>query len=416
MKRRKKSRGAVEQASGHFGQEPAGKGGSGLKIRRCIFLALWMLSLAAITFFGGTVSYGLFWGMTLLPVVSVTYIAFVYFRFKVYQEIGNRSMVCGQPETWFFVLQNEDRFAFTSVSVRLFSDFSYVEELPGDVEYELLPGDRFTFETKLVCRYRGEYEVGIRDVTVTDFLGIFRVRYDNPGIIKALVSPRIVPLTELKCLGEFQALLRRETFRENEPDVVVRDYMPGDPLKQIHWKATARERKLKTRTRKGEEKQGISIFCDMTRWYRDRKQYLPVENKMLEVLLALGFFFAGRDTGFTAYYGQQGLVRQQVRGMEDFDGFYRKTADVAFGPEEEPGTLLARLMAGEGLWDSKACFLVLHRPDRRILEMTEYLALGGVMTVICLVSDQFQESYIGQNSERRKIVRVPIEADLEGVL
>ena len=187
MKRRKKSRDAGEQASGHSGQEPAGKGGSGLKIRRWIFFVLWMLSLAAITFFGGTVSYGLFWGMTLLPVVSVTYIAFVYFRFKVYQEIGNRSMVCGQPETWFFVLQNEDRFAFTSVSVRLFSDFSYVEELPGDVEYELLPGDRFTFETKLVCRYRGEYEVGIRDVTVTDFLGIFRVRYDNPGIIKALV-------------------------------------------------------------------------------------------------------------------------------------------------------------------------------------------------------------------------------------
>ncbi len=60
--------------------------------------------------------------------------------------------------------------------------------------------------------------------------------------------------------------------------------------------------------------------------------------------------------------------------------------------------------------------MILHRPDRRILEMTEYLALGGVMTVICLVSDQFQESYIRQNSERRKIVRVPIEADLEGVL
>ena len=69
-------------------------------------------------------------------------------------------MVCGQPEDYTFILQNENFFAFSGVGVKLFSDFSYVEELPGDTEYELLPGDRFTYKTRLVCRYRGEYEVG----------------------------------------------------------------------------------------------------------------------------------------------------------------------------------------------------------------------------------------------------------------
>ncbi len=101
-------------------------------------MILWLLSLAAITCYGGAVSYGLFWGMTLLPAVSLGYIVWVYFRFKIYQEIGSRSMVCGRPESYFFVLKNEDFFAYAGVSVRLYSDFSYVEELPGDVELSLI--------------------------------------------------------------------------------------------------------------------------------------------------------------------------------------------------------------------------------------------------------------------------------------
>ncbi len=111
--------------------------------------------------------------------------------------------MCGhRPETYFFVLKNEDRFAYAGVSIHLFSDFSYVEDLPGDT-------------------------------------------------VKALVSPRIVPLTELKSLEKFQAVLSRQAFLDTEPDVIVRDYVEEDSLKQIHWKATAREGRLKVRTRTG---------------------------------------------------------------------------------------------------------------------------------------------------------------------
>ena len=137
---------------------------AGRKKYRFLFLCLWVLSLAAISFSGGAVSYGFFFGMTVLPFVSLFYILCVYLRFKIYQELGSRSMVCGEPTEYFFVLENEEYFAFTGVSIRLFSDFSYVEELPDDTEYELLPGDRFTYETRLVCKYRGEYEVGVKEV------------------------------------------------------------------------------------------------------------------------------------------------------------------------------------------------------------------------------------------------------------
>lgn len=387
-----------------------------MKIRRFIFAGLWILSLAAITNYGGTVSYGFFFGMCLVPVVSLIYMACVYSRFKIYQEVGSRDMVCGQPQSYLFVLQNEDKFAFTSVSVRLFQDFSYVEDMPGDREYELLPGDRFSFETRIVCRYRGEYEVGIEEVTVTDFFRLFQLRYRNPSMVKALVRPRVVALTELKSVEEFHVLLRKEAQARTEMDVLVRDYVEGDPPKQIHWKLAAREDKLKTRLRTGEEKEGIGLFCDMRRREREREKFLPLENKMLEVLLALGFFFAGKDAGFSVYYSQGDLHRERVQGMRDFEDFYQKAAGVIFREEEDLERALEEAMSGGNLWLNRLVFFVLHNLDERIMEITGRLAAGGTMVVIYAVTDRNQEAYIRQSSQRRKVIAVPIEAALEGVL
>lgn len=386
-----------------------------MRLHRLLYLGLWLLSLAGISFYGGAVSYGFFWGLTLLPAVSLLYILCVYFRFKIYQELDNRSMVCGEPTGYFFVLRNEDYFAFTGVSVRLFSDFSYVEELPGDTEYELLPGDSFTYETRLVCRYRGEYEVGIKEVAVTDFMRLLRIRYRNPGTVKALVRPRLVRLSELKGLEDFQTILQREIFSDAESDILVREYVEGDPLKNIHWKATAREGKLMTRTRTGEEKQGIVIFCDMRRFGRKPEEYLPLENRILEVFLALGYFFAGRETGFTAYYRQGAIVREQVQGVGDFDGFYRRMSQVRFGEEGELPKLLEQCLAQGGLWNSQAVFLVLHQLDSRIMEVAERLAAGTAVAVYAVTDDDIRD-YIKQGSGKKKIIQIPVEESLEGRL
>lgn len=387
-----------------------------MRAHRLLYMGLWVLSLASISFFGGTVSYGFFFGVTLLPVVSLCYILCVYFCFKIYQELGSRSMVCGEPVPYFFILQNEAFFSFTGVKIRLFSDFSYVEELPGDREYELLPGDRFTYETRLVCRYRGEYEVGIKEVVVTDFLRLMRVRYSNPGTVKALVRPRVVRLSALKGVEEFQLPLQREAFGETEPDVLVREYAAGDSLRQIHWKASARQGQLMTRTRVGEEKQGIAVFCDMRRCGRKAVDYLPLENKLLEVLLALVFFFAGRNVGISAYYWQDGPVRQQVRGMKDFEDFYQRTADAIFGEYGDIPALLEQVRARGGLWDSPMVFLILHKPEEKIMAAAEGLAAGGAAVVIYLVTDEDVQEYVRQAHGRKRVIVIPVEGPLEGRL
>ena len=134
--------------------------------RRWALFGLWILSLIAISFYGGTISYGFFFGVTLIPFISFAYLVFVYVFFRIYQKVESRDMVCGQPTPYFFVLQNDGYYPFASVGIKMFSSFSYVEKVPENTEYELLRGDKYIFETKIICKYRGEYEVGVKAVVL----------------------------------------------------------------------------------------------------------------------------------------------------------------------------------------------------------------------------------------------------------
>lgn len=387
-----------------------------MRVRRCLLGIAWVLALTAISFYGGAVSYGFFFGVTLIPVISLIYLLCVLVRFKIYQEAEKKSLVCGQPTPYLFILQNEDYFAYTSISVRMHSSFSYAEDSFENVEYELLPGDKTVCETKIVCKYRGEYEIGVKEVVLTDFLRLFRLRYVVSGQIKAVVTPQIVQLSELKSIADLPMLVQSDTSGSREPDIVVRDYVEGDSLKQIHWKATAREQKLKVRVMTGKENQGITVFCDTRRYSEDMKEFLPLENKILETFLAVGYYFAAADKEFSAYYGQNGVVKKHVEGIDDFDDFYHTVSKMVFDKDENPRNVMEQVTSQGVLWGSNLVFCVLHELNSAILDITERLAASGVVVVIYVITDQDPRDYVKHGTTRRRIVVIPVEASLEGRL
>ena len=388
-----------------------------MRARRLCLLGVWILSLVSISMYGGAVSYGFFFGVTLLPLILLIYLGLVYWRFKLYQKIEGREMECGKPVPFFFVLQNEDYLPFVSVSVKLFSSFSYVEKMPEGVEYELLPGESYRYDTKLICRYRGEYEVGVKEILVTDFLKIFRLRYRVPETIRVSVLPKLTHVSRLNSIGNLSVLLQRDiSHGDTEPDVVVRDYVAGDAWKQIHWKATAREQKLKIRNRIGEENQGIALLCDTKRYSRDIKKYLPVENKLLEVALSLTLFLTERNMGVCTYFGQDGLVKQQVEDLKTFDEFYEAVSRITYREEEDVLQTLTFMVRRGELLHSKVLFLVLHEMTEAILQLTTQLAEIGILMILYVVTEENIDSYIRQSNERRQIIAIPVEAELEGRL
>ncbi len=106
--------------------------------------------------------------------------------------------------------------------------------------------------------------VGVRGLTLErgDPLGFFKHRGAGVDSELGLVLPR------------FQALAARPNVRELEASVAaaragsgtemfgVREYRPGDPLRRIHWRSSARHHELIVREFEPPGVQTLGIFCD----------------------------------------------------------------------------------------------------------------------------------------------------------
>ncbi|MBE5933447.1 MAG: DUF58 domain-containing protein [Lachnospiraceae bacterium] len=388
-----------------------------LKTRRRMWLIIWILSIVTISNYGGPISYGFFFAVTLLPIISFVYLIFVFSFFKIYQKLDSRDVVCGKSTPYLFILRNEGYYPFASVSVKLFSFFSYVDNMNEDTEYELLHGDEYTFETKLVCKYRGEYEVGIREIEITDFLRLFRLRYKVPSTIRALVKPKITRLSYLNSVDSINSLSKKDYVQaQTEPDVLVRDYVVGDSIKHIAWKISAREQTLKVRQFVGEEKQGIVILGDTRRHSKDMKEYLPVESKILEVLSSLGMFLAENSVAYTTYYSQGNINSCTVESLSGYQEYYNKLDKVRFNQSESFEVVMKELLEKGVLWNSKIVFCVIQQMNDHIMDMVNKLSQAGITVVLYIVTEENYDEYVKQSNERRKIITIPVEGELEGIL
>jgi len=385
-------------------------------INRIICFLLWVLSLVAISFFGGPVSYGFFWFMTLVPLMCIVYLAIVCFKFRVYQNMEGHDLVANHPHPILFSLQNETNTTFAGVKVNLYSDFSSISGQDGNVTYELLPHTGIRNEAELVCRYRGEYEVGVKSLEVQDFLRIFKIRYRYMSPLKVRVKPDLIALDELGSI-DLSLLTNLSTpLNPTEPDVLVRKYEAGDDIRYINWKASAASGELLIRKRIGEEQQGVSILFSTKRNGKKPAEYLPTENKELECALALGLYFVNKNMTVNLSWITGGYREYTVNRPEQYDALYETASSAVFSPENSDGDLFDAAYHSHTVYRSRIVFFVLQEWSDEVLPLSEMLNRYGIASVIYLISEDPASAALVSALPRTEIHVIEPEADLREVM
>lgn len=315
-----------------------------LRRNRMVLAGLFGLSLAAITLKGGAVSYGFFFLCLIVPFLSLCYLLYVYATFRIYQEAGSRTIVKGEPVPYRFALTNEQFLVYTDVQVAFYSDTSEIAQAPEETRYTLFPGESVRYETVLTGRFRGEFPAGIREVTVVDYLQLFRIRYRVPTEMRITVLPRVPVLEQPKHLTGLERLAESDSvFRREEPDIPVRDYRSGDALKHIHWKASAKSGTLKVRTQTGFDLLPVQLLVDLKPpaggipdAQREEFAGLQEEDTRLECALALAWYLARRRTPFVVRlpHGEKTVLR--VSDESGFTAVYEQLSRAEFTPESMP--------------------------------------------------------------------------------
>lgn len=177
-----------------------------------------------------------------------------------------------------------------------------------------------TMEYQIRARQRGYYQIGPLVLETGDFFGLHR-RYlvgTEPHFV--LVYPDIIPLrgydlTSRRPMGEIR--LAHRLYEDPTRIAGVREYQTGDPLKRVHWRATARTGSLHSKLYEPSTVAGATIILDFHEGgYPDARE--PARSELAvqtAASLAYALYQMGQQVGLITN-GQDAADRIRQEGWE----------------------------------------------------------------------------------------------------
>lgn len=168
------------------------------------------------------------------------------------------------------VVEMENHYPFTV-------DLAVVEELPFQFQIRdffrqvrLKQGEDWSFSYTLIPKERGEYHFGVLNAFVTTRQRLLsrRVRLSAPANVK--VYPSFMQMRKFEImaisdrLSELGVKKVRKIGHQMEFDQ-IREYIKGDDIRTINWKATARRQQLMVNQYQDEKSQQVFSLVDMGR-------------------------------------------------------------------------------------------------------------------------------------------------------
>jgi uncharacterized protein (DUF58 family) len=110
--------------------------------------------------------------------------------------------------------------------------------------------ERVRWRHRFRCKARGYFQFGPALLRSGDVFGFFPATAVDGRVQHLTVLPKVLPLRDIglppqRPFGE--AAAGSPIFEDQSRVIGLRDYRPGDPLKRIDWKATARSQRLQSR-------------------------------------------------------------------------------------------------------------------------------------------------------------------------
>ncbi len=125
----------------------------------------------------------------------------------------------------------------------------------------------------LQCTYllnapmRGEYRIGPSLIALGDVYGLFSTKVRVGAATSLLVYPRYSKVDPRIQMRSMEVLGPTSTHRRGTSSdfLSIRRYVHGDPVKNIHWRSSAKVGQLMVRELEAEEKGSVAVLLDCSR-------------------------------------------------------------------------------------------------------------------------------------------------------
>ncbi|WP_457949092.1 DUF58 domain-containing protein [Pseudarthrobacter sp. alpha12b] len=202
--------------------------------------------------------------LLVLPLVSLAGVRLVKPRFRVYREFSPSPVETSAPAAVYLAVARTG-----PGSGRVVME----ERLPA--QFGQAPAFRFPsrsatggtsrYEYHLTSRYRGQFRIGPVTAEFTDPFGLslHRQAIDDGDVLTVTPAAVVLPATGLAgARGNDGVTATRVRANPSDDDVMTREYRHGDPMRRVHWAATARHGALMVRQEESVTTPEATIILD----------------------------------------------------------------------------------------------------------------------------------------------------------
>lgn len=237
-----------------------------------LYLVLLIYSLILTQLLRNAVSGALFLFVLILPVISLIHCLIGRSAIQIYVESEKLRAEKNEPLDYEIRVSNSSILAYPFVEAVVSepSD-NAVKCTKKRLVLSFVPFGSFTVKSTVKFKYRGYYEIGVESLYISDLFRLFAIRADKDNYAPVSVYPRKMTIVgdRAKALTDSPSpALRQDVTAENQELTGIRDYVPGDPIRDIHWKLSSKTQDLMIKQYSSVEERHVYIFCDMARSFR----------------------------------------------------------------------------------------------------------------------------------------------------
>jgi len=233
-------------------------------------------------------TYAAFYAALILPVFSFVFLQFTRFNIEITEKLSNE--IVAKNEEFLYRVKVRNRGFLPCFFIRLSFDFKNLglDSTTQNSYFAVGGKNHFEDEIKISGKYRGIYEIGMKEVAMYDFLGIFKAKIKYANTLKLTITPEIKHIPELVTnqIQDGETASKRNLPGQDLTSVTeLRPYQNTDSYRQIHWKATAKRNELISKNPQDIEQYATVFFINN---YRNpsKSNSLETEDKMMDAVVS----------------------------------------------------------------------------------------------------------------------------------
>ena len=233
------------------------------------------------------------YAVLLFPVLSFFLALISKRRFVVKERLSADFVAKGHHVSYFITVENAHFWPCTLVGLRFVGDETGLSVDERQKYFAIGSFRKKQLEFILCGNYRGAYEIGIEEIIIYDFLGLFKFKQKHDLKSILTITPRILPVIgfSVESVSQDEVVSNRHMQGEDYSIISeLRKYQPTDGYKKVHWKASAKRGELISKNYQEAERCVVAFYVNNLMGESRGEENLKLEDQMMEAVVSLMYY------------------------------------------------------------------------------------------------------------------------------